>query len=139
MKTSSKTDYALKTILDLAMNRKEGVIRIADIARRQDIPPKFLEQILLLLKGAGIVESRRGAQGGYLLAKNPSKITLASIVRLTENFFTSTPNTENPSPFREVWSDIGEYITNTLERATMQDMCDRASEIQQKKALDYVI
>ena len=72
------------TVMDLAMYRNTGVIKVADIARRQSIPQKFLEQILLLLKGAGIVTSRRGSKGGYLLTRPASEISLASIVRLTE-------------------------------------------------------
>jgi len=149
MKISSKTDYALKTILDLAMHRKQGVVRIADIAERQDIPPKFLEQILLVLKGAGIVESRRGASGGYLLSTSPSKLTLASVVRLTEDGLCSvhrareSANSKNTTgadiAFHEVWVDIGQYISKKLEKITIQDMCNRAKEVSEKRPLEYEI
>ena len=82
MRISFKGDYALKTILDLSLNYGKRQVKISDIANRQDIPIKYLEQLLLLLKGAGYVNSKRGSQGGYFLTKQPEKITLGEIIRL---------------------------------------------------------
>ena len=138
MRVSSKTDYALRTVLDLALHRGEGVMRVADIAKRQEIPAKFLEHVLLALKGAGIVASRRGMKGGYFLAMPPSGITIASIVRLTEDSLFShdrrgrnrgvAVRTNHAWVFREVWAEIDEYLTVKLEGVTILDMCTRAME-----------
>ena len=114
------------------MYRSTGVIKAADIARRQNIPHKFLEQILILLKGAGIVVSRRGAKGGYSLARPASEISLASIVRLTEESLMSSyegMERESPCPFGEVWKDIDRYVEERLESAKIQDICDRREAI----------
>jgi len=81
MYISVKSDYALLAIFDLAAQRPGEPIRIADIARRQKIPQKFLELILAGLKQAGFVESRRGAEGGYLLARRPESLTLGEVLR----------------------------------------------------------
>jgi Rrf2 family protein len=148
MKISRKTDYALKTVLDLALHDQQ-VVPGPDIARRQDIPLKFLEQILLALKGAGVVTSRRGKNGGYLLAKRPSKITLASVVSLSEGSLSLLPNTggfvgpttaaEVESPLREVWADIDDYIAAKLEEVTVQSLCDRVAELSGAKGIQYMI
>lgn len=149
MRVTHKTDYALKTLLDLAINRNSGVVQVADIARRQDIPVKFLEQILLILKRAGFVASKRGQKGGYYLAMEPSRITMAAVVRLTEGFLSpitcvsrhsySKCDDEPMCPFCEVWADIRDYVAGKLEGLTISDMCDRKLEITGSKALEYVI
>ena len=84
MRITYKGDYALKTILDLAIHYGNSPITIHDLAKRADIPIKFLEQILLDLKRGGFVESRRGKVGGYLLAKAPSQIKLGEVIRFLE-------------------------------------------------------
>jgi len=148
MKISRKTDYALKTVIDLALHDKQ-VVPGAHIARRQDIPIKFLEQILLILKGAGVVSSRRGKNGGYSLAQRPSDITLASVVRLSEGGFSLAPSARRPagqatpgeveSSLQEVWADINDYIAGRLQEVTLQDMCDRVAELSQEQQMQYVI
>ena len=84
MKLSVRGEYAIRALLVLALNYGEDVVRIQDILERQNIPKKFLEQILNDLKALGAVESRRGAAGGYRLARPPQNITLASVVRHVE-------------------------------------------------------
>jgi Rrf2 family protein len=148
MKISRKTDYALKTVLDLALHGQQ-VVPGPDIARRQDIPLKFLEQILLALKGAGVVTSRRGKNGGYLLTKRPSKITLASVVRLSEGSLSLAPNAgeflgpataaEVESPLGEVWADIDDYIAAKLQEVTVQSLCDRVAQRSGVRGIQYVI
>lgn len=140
MKLSSKTDYALKTMLDLAMHGNERVVRVGDIAQRQSIPIKFLEQILLVLKAGGLVASRRGARGGYVLAKKSSAIAIGDIVRLTENSFAFSHPTKSPyDPFGEVWEDIGNYADKKLADTKLQDICARVLELRQGKPLEYTI
>lgn len=140
MKPSSKTEYALRTMLDLALHRNETVSRVADIAQRQRIPSKFLAQILLGLKAGGLVTSRRGARGGYVLAKDPSSITVGDIVRLTENSFVSANGgKEQPDLLGEIWDDIGNYARRKLDEVTLQDVCIRFLEARQGKTAEYTI
>src|SRR2546423_15527095 len=84
MKLSLRGEYALRALLVLGLNYKQSVVRIQTISQQQNVPKRFLEQILNDLKSAGIVQSRRGVAGGYRLAKRPEQITLASIVRHIE-------------------------------------------------------
>jgi len=84
MRVTYKGDYALKTILDLALHYERGPVTIHDLARRADIPIKFLEQILLNLKRGGFVQSRRGKIGGYFLARPPAGIKLGEVVRFID-------------------------------------------------------
>src|SRR5712691_6986585 len=84
MNISVKGDYALHAIFDLALQKPGEPIKIADVARRQKIPQKFLELILAGLKQGGFVESRRGADGGYLLSRSPDAITVGEVLRFVE-------------------------------------------------------
>ncbi len=141
MKVSSKTQYALNTVLDLALHQNTGVIRVADISRRQDIPQKFLEQILMVLKAGGVVGSKRGAKGGYFLLRSPSEITLASVVRLTEDALLSEDAAGNlnarQTPYEQVWKDINAHLIERLEGLTLQAMCERA--VAMARVLEYSI
>ncbi len=113
MRVSQKTEYALKTVLDLAQHGDEVVVSASHIARRQEIPVKFLEQILISLKNAGVIGSRRGPKGGYYLQRPASEITVGSIVRLTESQ-PPLPSESDPTtaycPFAEIWNEIEEHI-----------------------------
>src|SRR5437870_10820520 len=85
MNISVKSDYALRAVFDLASQPQGDPVKIADIARRQRIPQKFLELILASLKQGGFVESRRGAEGGYRLARAPENITVGQVLQFIEN------------------------------------------------------
>ena len=141
MKVSSKTRYALHTVLDLALHRNTGVVRVSDISRRQDIPQKFLEQILLALKSGGIVSSKRGAKGGYYLNKAPAEITVASIVQVTEKALLSEEAARgvnnSRSPFDGIWKNLNDYVTTILEDTTIDDICRQAEQM--SKVLEYSI
>ena len=84
MKISYKGDYALKTMIKLTLNYNKGVLSIQELAKKGDIPEKFLEQILLSLKKGGFVDSKRGVNGGYFLVKSPEKITVGDVIRFIE-------------------------------------------------------
>ncbi len=88
---SKKTKYAIKALLALTEHGREEPMRIADIAREQQIPPKFLELILLALKHQGLVRSRKGKGGGYLLARKPDDIYLGQVVRMFEGPLAPVP------------------------------------------------
>src|SRR3954462_8754079 len=112
MNISVKGEYALHAIFDLASQPGRDPVKIADIARRQRIPQKFLELILASLKQGGFVESRRGAEGGYLLARPASRITVGEVHR----FFEGSQNgihgkPKPPSPFDDMWRQVDEAIS----------------------------
>ena len=145
MKVSNKTDYALRTVLYLARRGRGEVVSVSDISTNQNIPAKFLEQILSVLKRGGIVNSRRGKRGGYSLARDASEISVSSIVELTEDsFLSSAKRRENRidrdrDPFEEIWIEIDRYILKKLNGASIQDMSDRAEELMTGGGQNYVI
>jgi len=135
MRISFKGDYALKTLLDLALNIEKGAVKISEIAKRQDIPLKYLEQILLLLKGAGYVNSKRGQDGGYFLAKPAKKITLGEIVRLTDGFTSPITcvskscytkcNDEVRCPFKGTWEQVRDAVNEIVDKTTIEDVAKK--------------
>jgi Rrf2 family protein len=147
MRVSSKTEYALRTVLDLALNRDDGVVKASEIAQRQSIPLKFLEQILLALRGGGIVESRRGARGGYYLARDAKSISLKDVVRLTEDALLASADTRRAGasarssvdPFAHVWKRIDGCISSTLTEWTIDDVCRELERQRRQAAQHYAI
>src|SRR5450432_2190602 len=105
MNRSVKGEYALQAIFDLASQPPGEPVRIADIAQRQKIPQKFLELILASLKQAGFVESRRGAEGGYLLARPADSLTVGEVLRFVEGPQSrgKQRHKDGASPFSEMW------------------------------------
>src|SRR6202023_3503631 len=97
MNISVKGEYALHALFDLALQKPGEPIKIADIARRQKIPQKFLELILAGLKHGGFVESRRGAEGGYLLSRAPDGITVGEVLRYVEGTKSNKPDRKPPA------------------------------------------
>ena len=134
MITSVKGDYALQAILDLAMHHRGVPIKIADIARRQKIPQKFLELILAGLKQGGFVESRRGAEGGYLLARPPETITVGDVVRYMEGAKDAKRDGKHKidSPFAEMWRRVDESISSVIDQTNFADLARQWRERQVK-------
>jgi Rrf2 family protein len=99
-------------------------VKIADIARRQSIPQKFLELILASLKQGGFVESRRGAEGGYMLARNPELITVGEVVRYMEGSKSAKRNgkQKSDSPFAEMWRRVDEAISSVIDQTNFADL-----------------
>ena len=121
MNISVKGEYALQAIFDLASQRPGEPVRIADIARRQKIPQKFLELILAGLKQGGFVESRRGAEGGYLLARPADSITVGEVLRFVEG---PQADKKNPAPQagHAVYGHVagsGRAISGILDHTTL--------------------
>jgi len=132
MKLSLKSEYACLALIDLSEHSETGIVKIEEISKRKHIPKKFLEQILLSLKNAGYLKSRRGPEGGYMLAKQPSEINLAEIIRLMDGalapvesvsvyFYDSTP-IEQSGRLISVFKDIRDYISDKLENTTFADL-----------------
>ncbi|MDR1800775.1 MAG: Rrf2 family transcriptional regulator [Lachnospiraceae bacterium] len=133
MKISTKGRYALRMMLDLAEHKESGYISLKEIATRQEISKQYLEQIVTLLHTSDFLRTNRGKQGGYMLAKDPSKYTVAQILRITEGTLSpvacldSEVNECNRAGFCKtlpVWKGLEEVITNYLEGITLQDLLD---------------
>jgi len=149
MKITFKGDYALKIILDLALNYDKGIAQIKDISKRQDIPTKFLEQIITTLKGAGYVKTVRGPKGGVFLSRPPSKITMGEIMRLMEGPTSPVAcvsksgynkcSYEKKCALRGYFAEIRDRVNDVVDKTTFQDIADKAHRLNATNALDYVI
>lgn len=145
MKISTKGRYALRLMLDLAMNDKEEPVRVREIAGRQEISDKYLEQIISVLAKAGYVKSIRGPQGGYRLVRAPGSYTVGSILRLTEGNLSPVACLEdevNLCSRQEdcmtlpLWEKLDEAIKSVVDHVTLQDLIDWHY---QKQSDNYVI
>ena len=126
MLVSTKGRYALRFLLDLAQHRNEGAVSLKSIAERQDISKKYLERIIALLNPSGMLHITRGYQGGYQLNREPSQITVAEVLHLTEGGFAPVPAEElDPADGTTyVWECLEGAITRCLENMTLQDILD---------------
>ncbi|MCZ2156623.1 MAG: Rrf2 family transcriptional regulator [Bryobacterales bacterium] len=117
MQSSVKGEYALRAIFDLASQPPGTAIRIADIAKRQGIPQKFLELILAALKQGGFVESRRGAEGGYMLARPAELISVGEVLHFLEGAKRRrrTPRTARHDPFHNLWEQVDSAVAGILD------------------------
>ena len=116
-----------------------GPVKIADIARRQKIPQKFLELILAGLKQAGFVESRRGAEGGYLLARGADAITVGEVVRQVENKKQSKGAGARDDPFADMWKSVDDAVSGILDRTTFAELARRWQERQTRYVPNWEI
>lgn len=133
MNISVKGEYALHALFDLAMQKPGEPVRIADIAQRQKIPQKFLELILAGLKQGGFVESRRGAEGGYLLARPADAITVGEVLRYIEvDKARARSKSTALTPFAEVWDRVDNAVSAVIDRTTLGELA-RAWEERQRK------
>src|SRR6202012_2113336 len=124
MNISVKGEYALHAIFDLASQPGREPVRIADIARRQQIPQKFLELILASLKQGGFVESRRGAEGGYLLARRPESISVGDVLRFMEGRQEERTRARRQpdSPMGELWDRADKAMDSVLDNANFAQL-----------------
>lgn len=140
MNISVKGEYALSAMFDLAGQPRERPVKIADIARRQKIPQKFLELILAGLKQAGFVESKRGAEGGYLLARSAGSISIADILRHTEGSpGKAMTRRKRESPFTDMWKRVDDAVAAVVERTTLEDLHRAWNEKQMKYVPNWEI
>src|SRR5689334_8114992 len=155
MKLSVRGEYALRALVVLGQDHVEegSVVRIQTISEQQNIPKRFLEQILNDLKSARIVESKRGISGGYRLKRPPNRITLAEVIRhiegplapvscVSEKFYEkcSCPD-ESRCAIRSVMKEIREAVVKIAEQVTIAELCNRWKKLQQQPmtVLDFVI
>jgi Rrf2 family transcriptional regulator, cysteine metabolism repressor len=141
MNISVKGDYALHAIFDLAQQKSGAPIKIADIAKRQKIPQKFLELILAGLKQGGFVESRRGAEGGYLLARAPDAITVGQVLRYVEGGKTAKPARKQSAadPFNETWRRVDQAVSDVIDQTTFAELARLWRERQSKYVPNWEI
>ena len=134
MKISTKGRYAVRLMLDLALNDNGGYTSLKDVARRQDISIKYLEQIIRMLVPAGFVKSVRGANGGYKLAKKPDDYTIGMILRVTEGSLAPVSCLEfepNECPRSTdcatlfIWKELYDAINGVVDNITIADVVDK--------------
>lgn len=138
MKISTKGRYALRLMLDLALNNTGEPVRIKDIAARQEISDKYLEQIISVLNKAGYVKSIRGPQGGYLLTREPEKYTVGMILRLTEGSLAPVPclddevNTcerQDSCATLRLWHMLDAAVSDVVDKVTLADLVEWQAQI----------
>lgn len=130
MRVSAKTDYALRAIVELAATGDGGPVKGERLATSQGIPLRFLENILLQLRHAGLVESRRGADGGYRLARPAGEIALADVIRAIDGPLAGVGGARpealtfhgSAEPLREVWVAVRASLRAVLEGVTVADV-----------------
>lgn len=145
MKISTKGRYALRMLVDLAEHKDDGYIALKDIAERQGVSKKYLEQIVPILNRSDILKTNRGYQGGYMLAKSPDKYTVGDVLRLTEGSLSPVACGEQDPvecprsgecPTLMIWQGLSKVISEYLDSITLQDILDKQRE---KYDNDYVI
>lgn len=140
MKISVKSDYALKFLIDLSTHGQNASLHIQDIAERQKVPLKFLQSIVLVLKRAGFVDSKKGPGGGYHLTQKPAEITVRAVLQQVEGNFdliryeSSESDSENGKTqvvLAELWSELSTNIIQTLEKITIADLVKNRNQLNQ--------
>ena len=145
MELSCKTEYALLALLELAGRYKDAEpLQIRQIAAQQSIPDRYLEQLLATLRRGGLVKSQRGAKGGYVLAREPWKITLLDVVDTLEGS-DSKASTNNTPPrtvesgvVGEIWQEVHDSAYEVLHRYTLQDLCEKRDARRQLNIMYYI-
>lgn len=137
MKISTKGRYALRMMLDLAMNQGEDFVSLKDIAERQNVSKKYLEQIVPLMNKSGMLKTNRGNHGGYRLVKTPDKYTVGEILRVTEGSLAPVACLEYEPVDCEragecltlpVWRGLYKAVTDYLDGITLQDIIDKSAQ-----------
>ena len=150
MRFSAKAEYGVKAILELAVQSGQRPVQIRNIAKKQGLPVKFLEQAMNALKKAGLVESIRGAQGGYLLNRSPKEISLGDVLKAIDGPMNETRCISDSSQTRceeagncvvqDVWTEVKHSFIDLLNSITLQDMCERKRQKErQRKVLMFHI
>ena len=143
MRISTRTRYGTRLMLELGIHFEAGPVFLKDIAKAEDISEKYLSQIIIPLKALGLVNSFRGAKGGYVLTKAPKEITLGKIVNILEGGFELLSCVNNPGACqrvsicvtRDVWNLLGKTIANTLDLITLEDLVKAYKE---KKEIAFI-
>jgi Rrf2 family protein len=148
MRISKRTDYALRALFTLVDHFGGTPIPIRELARRNDVPKRFLEQIMLALKSQGWVKSEAGIRGGYLLAKNPAKITMGEVVRHFDGILAPIDcvsvtgykrcSQEPVCKFRRVFLDARNYVAGVMDRATLAEVAKHSPVTKREVSAGFV-
>ncbi len=149
MNLSQKCQYAVRAILELSKRYGQGPVTAGQIAATQSIPRRFLEVILNELKPTGLIESRRGVRGGYLLAQRPSSITVGQVVRLVDGPIQPVRCVAEPDrsscPLKgrctliELWGEVRQSIEEVYDGANFRDLANRENQLARKVPIDFCI
>ena len=144
MDVSVKGEYALRAVFDLAGRGGPDPVKIAEIAARQRIPQKFLELILSQLKQGGFLGSRRGAEGGYFLARPPRNITVGDVLRHIDGPISpgrkqQRGNLPPDSPFPELWQEVERALSSVIDKTTFADLVSRWKEKNARRVANWEI
>ena len=149
MRLTTKSRYGVRAIFDIAYNSAGMPVQIKDISKRQEIPPRYLEQIFHKLKQSKIVKSVRGPGGGYVLTSDPRKITVGDIIRAIKepiypvlcvddkNEYNKKCSRAEQCVTRQIWKEAGEKITEFFNSITIGDLCKRARNMGVKKDVKH--
>ena len=141
MKLSTRSRYGTRLMLDMAQHYREGPLQLGDIAKRQEVSLKYLEQIIIPLKKAHYIESVRGRTGGHILTKPPEEITVGEIVALLEESSGLVKCAQDATvcqradrcPTRLLWKEAYEAMFDRLEAVTLADLVERAEDMEGKR------
>jgi Rrf2 family protein len=149
MRLSTKSRYGLRALFDMAYHAGNLPAQIKDISRRQNISPRYLEQIFQDLKRGGLLKSRRGPQGGYLLSRKPHEITVHQVITAAEGEMSlvdcrkSGKGSKEECEFgnecvtQKVWQEANKRLKDYLDSVTLKDLCDDAKAMGLDKELDH--
>ena len=137
MRLSTRARYGTRLMLELALNFDKGTIFLKDIAKKEEISEKYLSHLVIPLRASGLINSSRGAHGGYRLAKPPSQITLNEIVKTLEGWISCVECVKNPSVCprvskcvtRSIWEKLDKIISDELSSITLEDLMNSQKEI----------
>jgi Rrf2 family protein len=148
MRVSRKTDYALRALFTLVDHYGGTPIPIRELARRNDVPKRFLEQIMLALKSQGWVDSTAGIRGGYVLARDPGKITMGEVVRYFDGILAPIDcvsvtgyrrcTQESLCRFRRVFFDARNYVADLMDRSTLADVAKNLPVSKQEVSSGFI-
>ncbi|MDK2823148.1 MAG: Rrf2 family transcriptional regulator, cysteine metabolism repressor [Clostridia bacterium] len=148
MKLSTKGRYGVKAMFDLAQNYGSGPIPLNSIAQRNSISEHYLEQLIAVLRKAGLVKSVRGAQGGYILSKSPEAITIGDIIRVLEGPIAPVDcvSEEEPEPCnnaefcvtRSIWARVRDSVADVLDSITLADMLEEEKKRRDESYMYYI-
>jgi Rrf2 family protein len=143
MRLSTKGEYASRAMLELSRRHGNGPLHIREISEAQNIPRRFLEQILLMLKRAGYLKSRKGQKGGYVLAKPPSAISVAEVIRVMDGPLApidcvsvmahETCPMEGTCGLRWLWKDVRDSVAGILEKTTFADLVQKSLQPRKRR------
>jgi Rrf2 family protein len=137
LKLPTKTRYGVRAVFDIAYHNEGRPAQARDIARRQDVPLRYLEQIFQELRRANLVDAKRGPKGGYFLSRAPEAITLGDVIRAVQGpIELLTTDDEAPAGARsskqvaaDIWRELAQRVSNVFDSVTIRDLCSRGEAL----------